>query len=281
MSDQEYKISDNGNRYFNTGEFARLCRTTKETLFYYDKIGILKPRRNQENDYRVYSCDQFFEYDLINTLKRAGSTLKEIKWYLEHYDAENFIRILREKEEQIAVQRRELLKMENMLHHTIEMTEYALHETYDVPRVEHQEAETLLTVRLSPGEGDSVYGIAARLGEHFDRCEKQDVVDKFPLGSIIMKEEVLAGSEEETYFFSRIPSGAADKNLLEKPAGRYATVVHRGDYDTFTPAYQGLLSYIKKEGLKVVGNAYVYELVSYMASGKQENFVMKLSVQVE
>ena len=281
MSEKTDKSANYGNRYFNTGEFAKLCRTTKDTLLYYDKIGILKPRRNGENDYRVYSSEQFFDYDLINMLKRAGSSLKEIKWYLNHYDAENFLKLLRDKEEQIKRQRRELLKMEKMLQHTINMTEQALKEVYDIPYVERQEAETLLTVRLAPGEGESVYGNAARLGEHFSRCEEMDVVDKFPLGSIILKEEILAGGSEESYFFSRISDEGSGKDIQVKPAGRYAAVVHRGNYDSFAAVYRQLLTYIREEGLKVTGNAYVYELISYMASETQENYVMKISVGVE
>lgn len=35
--------------FLKTGEFARLCHTTKETLFHYDREGILRPRYVSEN----------------------------------------------------------------------------------------------------------------------------------------------------------------------------------------------------------------------------------------
>lgn len=273
-------MSEMGNRYFTTGEFAKLCGTTKETLFHYDKVGILKPKKLLENGYRVYSSDQFFELDLIRVLKQAGSSLQEIEWYLNHYDAEHFIQILKEKKAQIRKQRSALLKMENMLGHTVRLTERALAEEYGVCRLEYQEEETLLVVRLEPGEGDSVYGITARLGEHFKRCESHGLADKFPLGSIILKEEVLLGGEEESYFFSRMPGKHKGDHQMVKPAGTYATVIHKGNYDTFTEAYQGLLAFIRREGLEVAGNAYVYELISYLAAGTQDSFVMQISVQV-
>ncbi|MEF9953811.1 MAG: MerR family transcriptional regulator [Clostridium sp.] len=274
-------MNENGKRCFNTGEFAGLCRTTKETLFYYDKIGLLKPEKVKENGYRVYSSSQFFEYDLICVLKQAGSSLKEIGWYLKHYNAENFLKILKEKEEQIRKQQQELFQMEKMLKHTVSMTEYALQASYDIPKVEMQEEESLLVVRLAPGEGDSPDGIAVRLGEHFDRCEEYSVVDKFPLGSIIMKEEVLKGREEESYFFSKVPKTMECEHIIRKPAGRYAVIVHRGDYDSFTETYKKLLCYIKNEELVVNGHAYVQDLISYLASSAEENFVLKISVGVE
>ena len=37
------------------GEFAQLCRTTKEALRHYDRIGLLCPAARGENGYKLYS----------------------------------------------------------------------------------------------------------------------------------------------------------------------------------------------------------------------------------
>lgn len=34
---------------FSTGEFAKLCGVSKQTLLYYDRVGIFKPERILEN----------------------------------------------------------------------------------------------------------------------------------------------------------------------------------------------------------------------------------------
>ena len=41
-----------------TGEFARIMRITKETLFHYDEIGLFQPELTQPNGYRYYSIYQ-------------------------------------------------------------------------------------------------------------------------------------------------------------------------------------------------------------------------------
>ena len=266
--------------YFNTGEFARLCGTTKETLFYYDRIGILKPDKVAPNGYRCYSCTQFLDYDLIRVLGQAGSSLKEIKWYLEHYDSHHFLSLLREKQEKIAIQRRRLEQMEQMLAHTVTMTERALGAVYGEPYIERQERELLLAVPLAPGEGERAEGIVARLAEHFARCEHYRLADKFPLGSIIPRENVLRGSDEESFFFSRVPADFEHEGLYQKPAGSYATILHKGKSETFGDAYRVLLRYIEEQGRVVCGNCYVYDLVSYLASGTEENFVYQISIQI-
>ena len=66
-------------RFLKTGEFAAFCNTTKDTLFHYDDIGLLKPLRTAPNGYRYYSLNQIYMFDLITTLKELGLSLEQIK----------------------------------------------------------------------------------------------------------------------------------------------------------------------------------------------------------
>ena len=63
-----------------TGKMARLHNISKQTLIYYDKIGLFEPfTTSGENGYRYYTLDQFVQLDLILLLKKLGMTLKEIQ----------------------------------------------------------------------------------------------------------------------------------------------------------------------------------------------------------
>lgn len=80
-------MSDMREVFFSIGEFARLCATTKDTLFYYESIGLLKPRR-QANGYRQYTAEDFFIFNVIQVLRQTGSSLEEIREHLAHHDTE-------------------------------------------------------------------------------------------------------------------------------------------------------------------------------------------------
>ena len=82
--------------FFTTGQFAKLCSTTKETLFHYDSLGLLKPARVGENGYRYYAASQFFDFDLIAVLQSAGCSLQEIHAYMTHREPHAFAKLLRE-----------------------------------------------------------------------------------------------------------------------------------------------------------------------------------------
>ena len=65
--------------FFTTGQFAKLCKTTKETLRHYNNIGLLIPEAKSENGYKQYSFGQMFQFFYIETLKDAGCSLQVIK----------------------------------------------------------------------------------------------------------------------------------------------------------------------------------------------------------
>lgn len=67
---------------FSTGEFAKLCGVSKQTLLYYDRVGIFKPERILENGYRVYTYPQLETFHVIATLREMGTPIQEIKSYL-------------------------------------------------------------------------------------------------------------------------------------------------------------------------------------------------------
>lgn len=62
-----------------SGEFAKLCRTTKETLRHYERVGILRPVLQEDNGYKKYSFVQIADFSLITALRSTGLSLSEIK----------------------------------------------------------------------------------------------------------------------------------------------------------------------------------------------------------
>ena len=63
------------------GEIAKQSGFTKDTLRYYEKIGLIQLSKQQrgDNNYRIYDGRILQELSLIKRLKSVGFTLKEIK----------------------------------------------------------------------------------------------------------------------------------------------------------------------------------------------------------
>ena len=63
------------------GTIAKQSGFSKDTLRYYEKIGLIQLTKKQRgpNNYRIYDDSILQELDLIKKLKKIGFTLKEIK----------------------------------------------------------------------------------------------------------------------------------------------------------------------------------------------------------
>lgn len=59
-------------------EVSKKLDITKDTLRYYDKIGLVVAKRN-ENKYRYYTSENILELQYIEVMKYVGFNLKEIK----------------------------------------------------------------------------------------------------------------------------------------------------------------------------------------------------------
>lgn len=61
------------------GQFAKIVNTTVRTLRYYDKIGLLTPKKYNKNGRKIYTQPDWELYQQILILKHFGLSLNEIK----------------------------------------------------------------------------------------------------------------------------------------------------------------------------------------------------------
>ena len=91
-------------------EIAKICHCSTRTLRYYEEIGLLKPKR-MENNYRIYSFDVVSRVEMIQMLKKTGMQLEQIKRELSNY---------RNPEELLATQKRFLEEEKKRIDRTID-----------------------------------------------------------------------------------------------------------------------------------------------------------------
>lgn len=65
-------------RYYKTGEFAKMANLSIRTIRYYDNIGLLKPSMIADNGYRLYNDQDFLKLQKILSLKYLGFSLEDI-----------------------------------------------------------------------------------------------------------------------------------------------------------------------------------------------------------
>lgn len=92
---------------YTVKDLARITGLTPRTLRYYDAIGLLCPRRDRENDYRLYGPEEVDRLQQILLYRDMGLPLEEIRHLLDvpGFDRET---ALREHLQRLQERRREM-----------------------------------------------------------------------------------------------------------------------------------------------------------------------------
>ena len=79
--------------YYKIGEISEMYDMSRDSLMYYEKLGIIEPTR-EDNGYRLYSVSDIWRLNLIKELKSLGFSFKMIKEYLENRDLKSTNKLL-------------------------------------------------------------------------------------------------------------------------------------------------------------------------------------------
>lgn len=80
---------------FKIGELSKLFDIGVDSIRYYEKVGILHPVRNDENNYRMYTIDDVRRLALIRELLRLSFSTDQIREYDEDRNVDSTTSLLR------------------------------------------------------------------------------------------------------------------------------------------------------------------------------------------
>ena len=268
-------------KYLTTGEFAKLCRTTKETLFHYDREGLLKPRHVSGNGYRRYGLEQFFDFDMIVMLKETGSSLKEVKHYKYNADVNEFLSLLEEKTRAVKQERARLAERQKMLEVMASLTREALTAVHDRLEFVEQAEERLEVLPTKQSDCNTTAEFVERFLEYIDYYEEQGRHPAAPFGEIALQSDIQAERYKASFFFSRATPSTPRAHLLIKPKGLYAVFSHKGEAESHSRLYLEMVRKVLESGLSIAGNAYHYDMMSYVTAGTSEEYFVRYCIHVK
>ena len=74
---------------YTVTELANRCETTPHAVRYYTRMGLLRPKRNPDNGYRLYRLSEISWLRFVRQAKSLGYTLNEIKEIMFDVDDNN------------------------------------------------------------------------------------------------------------------------------------------------------------------------------------------------
>jgi len=266
---------------YNSGEFAALCNTSKETLRHYRQIGLLKPEQTSENGYYKYSDLQVNDFYLIDVLKSSGCSLEKIREIFATPVHTDLRKILEEQLDALLFDKQKLLQKEKRLRQSIErfklLEDPALLGNCHV--TETSVEEYFIGTHIASDLNDPAAFVMAQQ-QHFRYCRDHGFGEEYQLSFLLLHESFLNRDYfKGSYILSRVPQSVKSGRLFIKPAGRYLRLIKPWNPD-MAQTYDFILDYANEASLSICGNVYEAEISLYM-QGDEGNYFTEIMVEIE
>ncbi|MFI2131477.1 MerR family transcriptional regulator [Lysinibacillus fusiformis] len=267
-------------KYFTTGEFAKICKVNKQTLIYYDQIGLLSPVMKDSKEYRYYSLAQYDFFSVIELLKAVGMSLKGIQQYMAEKSPENFLELMYLQKEIVAKKRRELEMIEGIIDVKIDLTKESLQLDFDSITIEHFPEATLYLSRNIEDSTEEQFVKA--VSDFIDELDRSRLDTGYPIGGITKREQVLAGNYDNyRYLYIEQPHPQEGHPYFKAIEGKFIVGYHVGTSTTLEETYKRLFQVMREKGYEL--GQYVYEEYIYDAviKNREEEYVTKIMVEIK
>ncbi len=269
------------NNMFSAGELAKYQNISKQTLLYYDKIGLFKPSyTDPQNGYRYYSADQLDYLDTILIMKKIGFSLNEIKEHMSSYTTKNSLTFLRQQLAVIEHKIRELSLIKNRLEHRCEQVEKVVRGAETTPVVAVAEPTYLLYHPVERPYDMTQISLATK--QCYAQAFRDDLPIFFQCGVSVPLEHIRGGLfTQSTLAFVTTDETCAAENIRQLPRGLTASTWHVGKYDAIQESYLRLLHFCWDHRLNIVSDSYEFCVNDYITSRNEDEFVTKIMFYVE
>lgn len=271
-------MSEDLRKYFTTGEFAKLCRVKKQTLFHYDEIGLLSPEIKKENGYRYYSYNQFELFQVINLFKEVGVPLKEIKSLLKGKTPGRIVLLLKEKSAEIENKIKKLMHLQKIIQTKVALTEQALETDFSSVSFQYLNEEKFMISRNTLHLPERKY--IAAISELIHDVESLELDEGYPVGGIFAREQIVKKDfYNYSHFYIKVKEGIDRINDHVRPKGLYAVGYQKGD--EVEEAYSRMIQFIEKNGMQIGEYAYEEFMLDEVMVDGLENQITKILIQVK
>ena len=263
--------------YFTTGEFAEICNVTKDTLFHYEKKGILIPEKVESNRYRYYESEQVNIMSIIATLRELGVAIDDIKEFMQDRNLNSFLDLCNQKEEDINQKIKTLKKMQKFI-------------KVKKQNILENNAIEYFKVYIQEMRSESLYA-TKELKEHGYEEFKEEISKLIKSLDNLYEYSSIGGVRSKSYMYNKNGEGhytyyylmecpKRNKNSIMRSKGKYLVIYHKGSFDKLDKTYKILFDYIEENGIKVADEVYEDSLIDEFATQTESELVSKIFVRI-
>lgn len=261
-------------------EFAKMAGVSRQTLIYYDHIGLFSPNYVAENGYRYYLPSQIGLFTAISILIELGVSLKDIKSKVESLSLDNALALFAKQKEIVNERMLRYQRLNDMIDTRMEQIEKGkkvLEKGLGFSVIEIKEKTPFYFGKEINCPKDAISD--EDVIDFYDTCFRKKIPFGYTFGHHVIKENILAGHPEIT---SHICFQVKEKNLANsyRPKGLYVVGYICGSYGKTDGIYQKLFPYLDENNLVIDGDAFEEYLFDEISMPDPKDFVLQVSIKV-
>lgn len=263
--------------YYKISEISKLYGIGPDSLRYYERLGILKPKRDT-NQYRLYSLKDIYKLNLICDLRKLDFSMAQIKDYLNRQTVENTLDILHREQKLLTQKLTELQEKEQLISERIETLRKAEDIIPDCfvlksfPRRLCVQEQAYIT-----RDEEMDFLIQKLLLRHKKKIHN---FGSQTIGAFLSVRDLIQGTANvyNSVFF------ILDKNTCgydcELPAGDYLSCYYRGSYHQNDLCLKKMLDHIREHHLTPLGEPFELYEIDNRDTMNEEEFLTEIQIQV-
>lgn len=266
-------------QYYKIGEISKIYSIGKDSLMYYEELGILKPTRDA-NGYRLYNITDIWRLNLIKELRALNLPMKVIKEYIDNRtikSTEEFlykeIELLDKKIEELKAQKENILKR-------IETIESVKNESvFDVIRIEEIEERKAFMLKGHIIRDEDIDFLMNKLQKEYE--ERFDLLGKNNIGAVFYLDKMKDGIYTEfKSVFCFLEDYEENYNMTLKK-GKYLTYSYRGSYRNNKVNIPKLFEFIDENKYEICGDPIEIYKIDIHETGKVDEFITEIQIPVK
>lgn len=263
--------------YYKIGEISTLYGIGTDSLRYYEEIGILRPRRD-DNGYRMYSISDIRTLNILRELRSIGFSMSEIKEHLAGFDLKKTLSLFQQEIDVIDEKQAELARLRDQLSGRIDEIRCHLEESVsEAPQVLHLPARRILSLTENVYMDDDLDFVIKKLQKEYE--DQLYIIGNGSMGATIPLDYIQRGGYGHFNSVFCIIEGDNYDSLL--PAGDYLCQTVKGGYGKMPEAWKALFAHLNSHGLRAAADPMELYIIDNHDTNDESEYITQLMIPLE
>lgn len=265
--------------YYKIGEISKIYGIGRDSLMYYEELGILKPFRDK-NGYRMYKLSDIWRLNLIKELRSLNFPMKKIKEYLDDRNIESTKEILNkeiilidEKIEELLSYKQNIMKRLDTIND--ELRNLKLYEI-DLVYINKRKA---LELNANITKDEEFDFLIQKLQKDYEN--RFTILGNNNIGSSFCLDKIKQGIYNEfKSVFCFLEDEEEIYNIIFNE-GYYLTLTYKGKYKNNKHYINKMFKYIEEKGYKIISDPIEIYKIDIHETEDINEFITEIQIPVD